>query len=284
MAEPSYESDFQLQGPAARAPEASQSNAAYLELVDRARKFVAISMVICGPGFAICNSQFDYVFRTLRREPGIWLWGCRVFGIGVLACLIATFALIVEYLARPAAPKSFTLRSVIVRSFLILIMAVAVCYAMNAGFGPEQATGTVVGILLGLAAARERRIVRAVLAVLAVIVIGLTFLGMQTKHQYMCRHADEIVAAAGELMDQCPGTRDGRDVAVDDARVPEMLRNLGASHFLVKEKLVVVYVDGFPDIDIRSFRRNNRWVGDIQWRDGKGSEIIRAGITPDDDK
>jgi hypothetical protein len=64
--------------------EIPRSYARYLKLVDNARKAVAIGVVVCGPGFALCVNRDEYLRLTLRQEPGIWAWGVNVFGIGVL--------------------------------------------------------------------------------------------------------------------------------------------------------------------------------------------------------
>ena len=68
-------------------------------------------------------------------------------GIGALACLTATLALIVEYLARPAKPSPFTLRSLFARSLFILIIVVAIWLLTAFAYGPWQAIGAVVGLL-----------------------------------------------------------------------------------------------------------------------------------------
>jgi hypothetical protein len=88
--------------------ESPNPNSLYLKIINNARKAVAIAMIVCGVGFIICFNRNDYLTETLRRGPGIWAWASMAFGIGVLICLIATLALIIEYLARPPAPKKIT--------------------------------------------------------------------------------------------------------------------------------------------------------------------------------
>jgi hypothetical protein len=268
MAEHSDKNNFGPQEPAGCevVPEAGPAletpapHSTYLKLIDTARKTVAVAMAVCGVGLVICVNREDYLRLTLRRESGIWTWGCWVFGIGVLACLTATLALIVEYLARPAKPRLFTLRSLFVRSLLIVIAVVAVCLSMAFAYGPWQAIGAVIGTFLVLAAAREHRIVRVVLAILAAIMLGLTLLGTQSAYQYARRHADEIVAAGCELMDHCPKTGYytynrhpeidtsgilalfGQEIQPGDPRVPSVLRKLGARRIWIDEERVAVYV------------------------------------------
>jgi hypothetical protein len=263
MTERSDENSFEAQEPAGHEAvpkigltlETPVPHVAYLKLIDSAKKAVAIAMAVCGVGLVICVNRDDYLRLTLRRESGIWAWGCWVFGIGVLVFLTVTLALIVEHLARPAKPKPFTLRSMLIRSLFILIIAVAVCFSMASAYGPWQASGAVIGTFLVLAAAREHRMARVVLAILVTIMLGLTLLGTQSAYQYARWHADEIVVAGCELMDQCPrtGYRDysrhvgmpalfGQEIDPGDPRVPEVLRKLGALRIWVDEERVAVYV------------------------------------------
>jgi hypothetical protein len=235
-----------------------------LKLIDTARKSVAIAMAVFGAGFAICTRRDDYLTGTLRWEPGIWAWGKWVLGIGVLTCLIATFALIVEYMARPAAPKPITLRSLFIRSLFILIAVVLISFSMTFAYGPPQAIGAVIGAFLLLAAWREQTEWRVVLAVLAAMVFGLTLWGTQTPYQYAHRHADEIVAAGSELADQCSHTyrgqpdldqsevlaHIGQEVAPGDPRVPSVLRTLGAKRIWVNDERVAIYVGGNQEFQI----------------------------------
>ena len=175
MAELFREGDFEPQIPAAHkaasdaamTPRLRQWQVAYVKFIDAARKADAVAMAIFGIGYGICANRTDYLTETLRQEPGIWLWGRLVFGIGVLGCLIATLLLVVEGLARPVAPKPFTLRALLVRSLLIILGSTTVGVLMLTLFGVSHAIGAVTGVLLVLAAWREHRVGSYVLAVLA---------------------------------------------------------------------------------------------------------------------
>ncbi len=246
--------------------ETPKSYATYLKLIDNAKKAVAIGMVVCGPGFALCVNRDDYLRLTLKQGSGMWAWGASVFGVGVLACLVATLGFVVEYLARPA-PTRFTLGSVFIRSLLILVAVVAVCLGMVLGYGVAQGIGAAIGTFLVLAAVREHRISRAILAVLAAIVMGWTLLGTQSAYQFARWHADEIVTAGCELMDQCPrtgyraysrhlefdtneaSTLFGEEIQPTDPRVPRVLRKLGARRIWVDAEHVAVYV-GVNEFDL----------------------------------
>jgi hypothetical protein len=194
----------------------------------------------------------------LRQEPGIWAWGGQSLGIGVLACLVATFALIVEQLARPTDPKRIALRSLLVRAVLVLITVVGLGLSMAFAYGAWQAIGAVMGAFLLLAAVRQHDTPRAMLGVLAAIMLGGTLWGTQTTYQYARRHADEVVAAGCELANKCPKSgyytynRDpefgdtfalfGQEVDPADPRVPAVLRKLGAQRIWVDKERVAVYV------------------------------------------
>jgi MFS family permease len=160
-------------------PAALRSYAKYLKLIDKAKKAVAIGVAVCGLSFVLCVNlcvdRDDRLGRTLIEESGLWRWGVRAFGIGVLACLVATLALVAEYLARPA-PTRFALRSVLVRSLLILVAVAAVCLAMVFARGLAPGVGAAIGTVLVLAAVRERGISRAVLAIIAAVVIAWALL------------------------------------------------------------------------------------------------------------
>jgi hypothetical protein len=175
------------QGPAGREvvldagslPENGAPHAAYVNLVHRIRKAVVIAMAVFGVGFVICTRREHYLTYILgEREAGIWTWGRWAFGIGVLACLVSPVAFIVEELARPAKPKPVALRPLFARSLLIMIAVLAVCLSTALACGPWQAFGAVIGTILSFAAVREHHMVRAILAVLAAIVLGLTLLGI----------------------------------------------------------------------------------------------------------
>jgi hypothetical protein len=111
---------------AAEELETPAPHAAYLKLIDNARKVVAIAMAVCGIGLVVCVNRDDFLRLTLRRESEVWAWGCWVFGAGILVCLVGTFALIVEYLARPAKPTPFALRLAFVRALLTSVVVVAI--------------------------------------------------------------------------------------------------------------------------------------------------------------
>lgn len=248
--------------------ETSAPHSAYLKLIDAARKAVAVAMAVCGAGFVICANLdpghgTDFGPRT--RLLGIG------FVIGVYACLIAVLVLIVEHLARPAKPTPFMLRSVFVRASFILIAVVAICVLMATVYGHGQAIGAVAGTFLVLAAVREHYVVRAVLAVLAAIVIGLTLLGTQSAYQYARWHANEIVSAGCELMERCQQSNSGGEIQPSDPRVPNILRKLGASSIVVGEQTVAVYVPGFARAEFLISRTpattiNPVWIKNI----GKG--------------
>jgi hypothetical protein len=143
---------------------------------------------------------------------------------------------------------------------------------MALAFGPGQAVGSAIGMFLLLAAVRKRNTARAVLAVLAAIVLGLTLLNTQSPYQYARRHADKIVAAGCELMDRCPRTEYysynlhpeidtsgilaifGEEIQPDDPRVVSVLRKLGARRIWVDEERVAVYV-GSNEFDFSGFPR-----------------------------
>jgi hypothetical protein len=201
-----------------------------LKCIDTTRKAVAIAMAVFGVGFVVCIH--------LVNCP----WAMRAFAIGVYACLIATLALIVEPLARPANSTPFSLRSLCVRSLLILLTVVAVGLTMAALFGPGQAIGAVVGIFLLLAAVREHNGLRIFLAVLAAIVFSWTLLDTQSRYQFACWHAGEIVAAGCELVEKHPELKSGYEIQGTDPRVPSIFRKMGASSIVVGENRVAVYV------------------------------------------
>jgi hypothetical protein len=71
-------------------------------------------------------------------------------------------------------------------------------------------------------------------------------LATQSAYQYAHRHAEEIVAAGCELMDQCAEKRAGRKIDASDPSMPDVLRRLGARCVVVQENCVAVYVPGLP--------------------------------------
>ena len=233
--------------------ESTNPNTSYLKIINNARKTVAIAMVVCGAGFVICYNRDDYLTLTLKREPGIWGWASLVFGIGVLISLIATLALIVEYLARPASPKSTILRSLFIRSALIIIAIAVVFCSMDNFYGLAQGIAAAVGTFLLLAALKNANPARAVLAACAVIVLGLTLLSTQSAYQYARRHADEIIAAGCELMNQWPEEHYINANDINNKNVPNVLCKLGARSIFVDEERVSIYVSGFPYLTDREF-------------------------------
>jgi hypothetical protein len=233
--------------------ESPNPNSSYLKIVNNARKAVAIAMVFCGAGFTICFNYNDYLTETLRREPGIWAWGAWAFRIGVLLCLVATLALIIEYLARPAAPKSIRFRSFIIQSMFITITIAGICYSMVISYGLAQGIGATIGTFLLLGALKKDNPARAVLAILAVIVLGPTLLSTQSAYQYARRNADEIIAAGCELMDKYPEKHYIEEADISNQNVPRVLRKLGARSIYIDDERVSIYVAGFPSLTNREF-------------------------------
>jgi hypothetical protein len=225
--------------------EAAKSHALYLRRVDRLRKVVAIGMAVCGLGFVACVNCDDHLRITLRESSGLWAWGIWPFGIGVVICLVTTLALVVEYLVRPyltgpSGPQPFTLRS-----FVVLLAVVAVCIGMVTAFGVMQAVGTGVSAFLLLASVRERGAARTMLGVMSAIVIALTLWSTQSAYQYARRHADEVVAAGCELMDQVPVRKyESVEIQLSDPRIPRVLRKLGPESIAVHTDYVWVHLGG----------------------------------------
>jgi hypothetical protein len=265
-------------GPASESP---APHSAYLKFIDNARKAVAIAMAVFGASCVVC-SNLDPNQGIDRASWTASLGFCSL--IGTLACLTAALVLTVEHLARPATPATFTLPSLLGRFVLILIAVVAIGVSMSIAYGAWQAIGAVVGVLLLLAALRERRMARVLRAFLAAIVLGLTLLGTQSPYQYARRHSDEIVAAGDRLMDQCPEsdfhaynphpkldksadrTLFGQEIPPSDPRVPNVLRKLGARRIWVDKDRVAVYVGSnqydlsqfpHPEIEFQIYRRSH---------------------------
>jgi hypothetical protein len=261
-------------GPGART-DTPQPHAAYFKFLDYARKTAAIGVVLCGPAWILCVRRDDYLTETLRRESGVWGWGVWLFGIGVCASLMLTVLLIVEHLARPAAPRCFTLRSVLLRSLLILIAGSGICLWMVVGYGVVQGVGAVLGIILALAAMRTHGTSRAVLAVCAAILLGLTLLSTQSAYQYARRHADEIVAEGCNLMDRSPGVQ---SISSDDPRVPVVFRRLGAQSVIVNEDRVAVYVPGLRRAEFHIYRVPSRTIEPV-WITTRGKGAGHLPIT-----
>jgi hypothetical protein len=230
--------------------ESPSPNASYLRIVNNVRLAVAILMVICGPIFAYCIRQDDFLRNALRRESGIWGSGIWVFGIGVLICMIATFALIIEKLARPVTSKPIRFRPFFVRAMLIAIAVAVIYYSMDVTYGLAQGIGATIGTLLLLGALKNNNPARAVLAVLAVIVLGPTLLSTQSAYQYARRHTEEIVAAGCELMDKYPETQLIEKASLNRQQLPAAIRKLGAYSIKIdkEEESVSIYVPGAPFI------------------------------------
>jgi hypothetical protein len=244
----------------------------YVDRIDMARKAVVAAMAVCGVGAVVCIRQDDYLTGTLRYEPGMWRWGAWTFGIGVCACFVATFVLVIEYLARSAASDPVVSRPFLARLSALLLIVVAVGVLMTLGFGWAQGVGGVVGGILLLAALRERRGVRMLLAVLSSIVFGLTLWSTQSAYQYARRNAGEVVAAGRSLLDQWPKGQTAREIEISDPRVPKAFHDLAASRVWIDERTVSVYVParrGFRDreflISRASESSNTSNIGDSVW-------------------
>jgi hypothetical protein len=239
--------------------ESPGANSSYLKIVDNARIAVAITSVVCGICAVIFNNCDDYFTVTLRREPGIWMWGKWIFGIGFLACLAGSLILIIEYLARPATPKSIKFLPIFFRSVFMIIAIAAISYLMLIFYGCMQAVGATIGIFLLLAALKNDYIARVILAVLALIVLCPTLLSTQSTYQYACKHADEIVSAGCEMMDQWP-----QDRVIDVNRtdqplpgpLPRVLRKLGVQSIFFERDFASLYVPGtlFSDREFMIYR------------------------------
>lgn len=222
-------------------PHPPGSHRAYLKVIDGVRKTVAVVMVLCGVLFAVCARWDDYLTRTLREDSGVWGWGVKAAVAGTVVCLVAAILLIVEHLARPAAQARFTLRSVLLRSLLMVFGLSVIAFWMVTAYGPIQGIGATAGCLLAMAALHERLIARRLLTILAVLVLSPTLLSTQSAYQYARRHADEIVAAGCRFAEQCEADH-LQEIPLDDARIPRVLRKLGASDFHVDDDHVHIHV------------------------------------------
>ena len=129
-----------------------------------------------------------------------------------------------------------------------------------------------IGIFLLLAALRQHDLTRGIFAVFAMIVLGPTLLSTQSAYQYARRHADEIVAAGCELLDQCHKIPVRHTVKPDDARVPSVLRKLGANSIVVTEKRLSMYVPGLTPAEFQIYRAHPTQIYTAwKWKKGKGS-------------
>jgi hypothetical protein len=151
----------------------------YAHRIDVTRKAVAIAMAVCGVGAVICIRRDDYLTGVLRYEPGIWRLGAKLFVCGIGACLIATVAFVIEYLARPTVLSPFPVRTFLVRVAIIVTVVGVGTVLTGIAFGPAQGFGAMIGTFLLLAACREQHDIRTLLIVLAITVLGLTLLSTQ---------------------------------------------------------------------------------------------------------
>jgi hypothetical protein len=220
-------------------------HAAYLRRIDRLRKAVAVAMLVCGVGFVLCTNLDNHHRITLRELPGLWTWGRGAFGIGVASCLIATIALVGEYLIRPYIAGPSGRQHFAVRSSLVLLAVSSICLWSGIVYGISQGVGVAIGAILVLASVREGGSARVALGSVSVVVLGLTVWSTQSAYQYARRHAEEIVTAGCELMDRVPaGKYDDVKIEPSDPRVPDLIRKLGAQAIWVHEDYVFVSLGG----------------------------------------
>jgi hypothetical protein len=267
-------------------PETVAAHAAYLKLIDSARIAVAVGMAAGGVGFVLCEK------RIIANGP----WS-SVFGTGVLMCLLATLALIVERLVRPE-PQRLPTESTLLRAPLVMAGVIAACFGMSYAFGCGEGLGTAIGLPLALVALRTRGIARIVPAVLAVFFLGWTLLSTQSPYQFARWRADAIVAAGLELMDRCPSSEFhtcegryssykffGKEIDPRDSRVPPVLRRLRPRRIWVDEDRVAVYVgvnpldcsvSPGPDVEFQIYRTSTseKHCGWVWGSHGKGSTRI----------
>jgi hypothetical protein len=138
---------------------------------------------------------------------------------------------------------------------LFVIIAVSIlCYVLIIGYGIAQGIGATIGAFLLLAAFKKNdNAARFVLAILAVLVLGPTFLSTQTAYQYASRHADEIIAAGCELMNRWPDKHYIKEAVFGNKNIPSVLRKLGTRSIFIDEERISIYVSGFPYITDREF-------------------------------
>jgi hypothetical protein len=146
---------------------------------------------------------------------------------------------------------------------------------MVAGYGVLQAVGAVLGIFLSLAAFRTHGTSRAVLAVCAVLLLGLILVSTQSAYQYARRHADEIVAEGCNLMDRSVGVD---TIPSNDPRVPSVFRRLGAQSIIVDDERVAVYVPGFRRAEFHVYRVPSRTIKPV-WITTRGKDAGHLPIT-----
>jgi hypothetical protein len=164
--------------------------------IDVARKAVAIAMALCGVGMVVCVRQDDYLTGTLRQEPGIWRSCAYAFEIGVAASLVATFALVVEYLARPTASSHLGVGAFLLRLSVVTAVILGAGAAATVGLGFGQGIGTAIGAAFLFAAAREPGVARIVLMLSAAIVFGLIFLASQPPDERSEKGARQDTASS----------------------------------------------------------------------------------------
>jgi hypothetical protein len=231
------------------ASEMFPSRSRYLKFINIARITLALTAVICGLALVIVAHKADFL-RDVGKDPQTWIGLGYLFGIGFLASWFAAIALVIEYLARPAATKRFSIISFALRFIIISTAAVAIFYAMHKNYGDFQAIGAVVSLFLVLAAVREHDSRRIKLGFLATLAIGLTVWGTQTPYQYAQHHAEEIVAAGREIKDRIVIHPKGREISIDDPSIPRVLRKLGAQRIWIDDDRVAVYVGGETEFQI----------------------------------
>ena len=140
--------------------DAFRPQARYLRFINIARITVAIAASICGLAFALAENRADYLRVRFGEETNKWTGIAILFGICFLASNVAALALVIEYLARPAAMRRFSVLSFVLRFLSISIVAIAIYYAMHKGYGSWQGIGAVASLFLVLAALREHRVMR----------------------------------------------------------------------------------------------------------------------------
>lgn len=232
-------------------------------------------MALFGVGCIACVIGNGWLKEWLREDSELAMWIAWATALGMIACLMATLALIVEWLARPTDPGRFALWSLCLRAVVITASASVLGLSMAHSYGAWQAVGAVIGALLALGAAQHQQPRRAVLGLLAVLLLGWTFYGTQTAYQFARRHSGEIVAAGQELADRvgrhsgCTPHPDstgemGHVINPGDPRVPRILRDLGAKHIWLDDEQVAIDVGNDTEFQIYHephpmFRSNTVW-------------------------
>jgi hypothetical protein len=168
----------------------------YAHCTDVARKAVAIAMALCGVGMVICIRQDDYLTGTLEQQPGIWRWGAYAFEIGVAASLAATFALVVEYLARPTASSRQGVGAFLMRLSVVIAVILGAGAAATAGLGLGQGIGVAIVAAFLVAALRGSGVARIVLMLFAAIVFGLICLASQPRDEPSQKGARQDTASS----------------------------------------------------------------------------------------